>query len=160
MIETTNKNEIRARIHQRIRRKVRGTPERPRLAVFRSLSHIYAQIIDDSKGRTLVAASSGEKVLRDRATSEPAPAAAPKAEAPQADAPKAGKGEKKGGKKTAPVAKARGGNVAGARLIGKTIAERAKEHGIKHVVFDRGGYIYHGRVKALADAAREAGLEF
>jgi large subunit ribosomal protein L18 len=160
MIEKTNKNEIRGRIHQRIRRKVRGTPARPRLAVFRSLSHIYAQIIDDTKGQTLVAASSAEKTLLNGAASEPAPAApAAKAEAPKAA--KSEKGDKKGAKKAAaPPAKARGGNVAGARLIGKTVAERAKEHGIKQVVFDRGGYIYHGRIKALAEAAREAGLEF
>jgi large subunit ribosomal protein L18 len=120
MIRAISRNEIRDRIHRRIRHKVRGTGERPRLAVFRSLKHIYAQLIDDTEGRTLVAASSAEKS----------------------------------------AGTASGGNVAGARLIGKVIAERAKEHGIKRVVFDRGGYIYHGRVKALADAAREAGLEF
>jgi large subunit ribosomal protein L18 len=118
MIAKVKKNEIRGRIHKRIRRKVQGTPERPRLAVFRSVAHIYAQVIDDSKGHTLVAASSVEKE---------------------------GKG---------------GGNVAAAKAIGKSIAERAKEKGIRQVVFDRGGYQYHGRVKALADAAREAGLEF
>jgi large subunit ribosomal protein L18 len=191
MIQRTNKNEIRGRIHQRIRRKVRGTAERPRLAVFRSLTHIYAQLIDDTKSQTLVAASSTEEGL-DNVAVAPAPkAAAVKAEPPKAEktekADKAGKGEKgekKGGKKAAaapaeapaaaaaapapaaapaaPAAptKARGGNVAGARLIGKTIADRAKEKGIKAVVFDRGGYIYHGRIKALADAARKAGLEF
>ena len=122
MIHKTEKNEIRQRIHKRIRRKLRGTPERPRLAVFRSVAHIYAQVIDDAGGRTLVSASSVEK----------------------------GKSAK-GGK---------GGNVAAAKAIGKTIAERAKEKGISKVVFDRGGYLYHGRVKALADAARAAGLEF
>jgi large subunit ribosomal protein L18 len=190
MIQRTNKNEIRGRIHQRIRRKVRGTAERPRLAVFRSLSHIYAQLIDDTKSQTLVAAASTEEGLDNVAVAAP-PAAAVKAESPKAEkTDKADKGEsaekrekgekaeKKGGKKAAPPAaaaappavakaapagppaKARGGNVAGARLIGKTIADRAKEKGIKSVVFDRGGYIYHGRVKALADAAREAGLEF
>jgi len=162
MIQRTNKKEIRERIHERIRSKVRGTPDRPRLAVFRSISHIYAQIIDDTKSQTLVAASSTEEGLRDGAA-VPAPAAAPKSEAPKAE--KGEKGEKKGAKKAAPApaappAKARGGNVAGARLIGATIAQRAKEKGIKAVVFDRGGYIYHGRVKALADAARQAGLEF
>ena len=109
---------IRKRVHKRIRRKVAGSTERPRLAIFRSLKHIYAQVIDDHKGRTLAAASSVEK-----------------------DA-------------------AQGGNVAGAKAIGKLVAERAKEKGITKVVFDRGGYIYHGRVKALAEAAREAGLEF
>jgi large subunit ribosomal protein L18 len=122
MIRKTSKNEIRERVHVRIRRKLRGTTERPRLTVFRSTAHIYAQVIDDTKGVTLVAASSTEK----------------------AD----------GGKK------ATGGNVAAAKEIGKRVAERAKENGIDKVVFDRGGYIYHGRVKALADAAREAGLEF
>jgi len=162
MIQRTNKNEIRWRIHKRIRRKVHGTPERPRLAIFRSLSHIYAQIVDDTKGQTIVAAASSEKALRGAAASAPAPeAAAVEAPAPKAEkAGKGEKGEKKAAKKAAPPTKASGGNVAGAKLIGKTIAERAKEKGIKQVVFDRGGYIYHGRVKALADAARAAGLEF
>jgi large subunit ribosomal protein L18 len=113
-----SKNQIRLRIHTRIRRRVKGTPERPRLAVFRSVKHIYAQVIDDSKGHTVVAASSSEKSA------------------------------------------ANGGNLAGAKSVGKLVAERAKDKGIKAVVFDRGGYLYHGRVKALADAAREAGLEF
>jgi large subunit ribosomal protein L18 len=119
MIRKTSKNEIRERIHTRIRKKLRGTPERPRLAIFRSVAHIYAQVIDDSKGTTLVAAGSTEKSEL----------------------------------KT-------GGNVAAAKEIGKRVAERAKAKGIDKVVFDRGGYLYHGRVKALADAAREAGLEF
>jgi large subunit ribosomal protein L18 len=119
MIRKVQKNEIRQRIHVRIRHKVRGTAERPRLAVFRSVANIYAQLIDDGAGNTLVSASSIEKGRR-----------------------------------------ATGGNVAAAKAIGKTIAERAKEKGIQKVVFDRGGYIYHGRVKALAEAAREAGLEF
>jgi large subunit ribosomal protein L18 len=122
MIRKISKNEIRERVHVRIRKKLRGTTERPRLAIFRSVAHIYAQVIDDTKGVTLVAASSTEK---------------------------AGEGKK-----------ATGGNVAAAKEIGKRVAERAKENGINKVVFDRGGYIYHGRVKALADAAREAGLEF
>ena len=113
-----SKNIIRLRIHTRIRRRVKGTTERPRLAVFRSVKHIYAQVIDDMNGKTLVAASSNEK-------SSP-----------------------------------NGGNVAGAKSVGKTVAERAKDKGIKSVVFDRGGYLYHGRVKALAEAARAAGLEF
>ena len=124
MIRKISKDEIRQRIHTRIRRKVRGTTERPRLAVFRSVAHIYAQVIDDAKGVTIVAASSSEK---DSASSD---------------------------------AKRTGGNVAAAKEIGKRVAERAKEKGITRVVFDRGGYLYHGRVKALADAAREAGLEF
>jgi large subunit ribosomal protein L18 len=119
MIRRTEKKQIRSRIHTRIRRKLAGTTERPRLAVFRSVAHIYAQVIDDSKGATLVSASSVDK-----------------------------------------GAKVKGGNVAAAKTIGKLVAERAKEKGIKSVVFDRGGYHYHGRVKALADAAREAGLEF
>jgi large subunit ribosomal protein L18 len=119
MIRKTEKKQIRTRIHQRIRRKLTGSPERPRLAVFRSVAHIYAQVIDDSRGQTLVSASSVDK-----------------------------------------GAKTNGGNIAAAKAIGKLVAERAKEKGIKSVVFDRGGYQYHGRVKALADAAREAGLEF
>ena len=119
MIRKIEKKEIRSRIHQRIRRKLRGTAERPRLAVFRSVAHIYAQVIDDSAGATLVSASTVDK----------------------------------GGKTN-------GGNVAAAKAIGKLVAEKAKEKGIGKVVFDRGGYIYHGRVKALADAARAAGLEF
>jgi large subunit ribosomal protein L18 len=169
MISRTNKNEIRWRIHKRIRRKVRGTPERPRLAIFRSLSHIYAQLVDDTQGKTLVAAASSEKALHGAIAAAPAPveaapATAPDAAEPQTPPAKGGKGDKKGekksAKKAAPPVKISGGNVAGAKLIGKTIAERAKEKGIKQVVFDRGGYIYHGRVKALADAAREAGLEF
>jgi large subunit ribosomal protein L18 len=126
MIRKVSKNEIRERVHIRIRKKLRGTTERPRLTVFRSTAHIYAQVIDDIKGVTLVAASSTEK---------------------------AATGETAGKKPT-------GGNLAAAKEIGKRVAERAKENGINKVVFDRGGYIYHGRVKALADAAREAGLEF
>jgi large subunit ribosomal protein L18 len=114
------KQQIRRAIHKRIRNKIAGTQERPRLAVFRSLDHIYAQVIDDSRGTTLVAAS----------TTEPA-----------------------WGKRT-------GGNIAAAKEIGKLIAERAKEKGIDTVIFDRGGYIFHGRVKSLAEAAREAGLKF
>jgi len=136
MIRKTEKKEIRSRIHDRIRRKLRGTAERPRLAVFRSVSHIYAQVIDDAGGRTLVAASSVDK----DAAGKPA---------------KAAKGATK-----AKTSKTRGGNVAAAKEIGKLVADRAKEKGITKVVFDRGGYQYHGRVKALADAARAAGLEF
>ncbi len=132
MINKTEKKEIRSRIHDRIRRKLRGTPERPRLAVFRSVSHIYVQVIDDMGGRTLVAASSVDK----DAIGKPA------------------KGSK------AKTSKTRGGNVAAAKMIGKLVAERAKQKGITKVVFDRGGYQYHGRIKALADAARAAGLEF
>jgi len=125
MIKKPEKKEIRSRIHKRIRRKLSGTAARPRLAVFRSEAHIYAQVIDDVAGATVVSASTVDKV---------------------------DKGDKGG--------KTKGGNVAAAKAIGKLVAERAKEKGIKSVVFDRGGYQYHGRVKALADAAREAGLEF
>ena len=114
-----NKKEIRIRVHKRIRNKLSGTAERPRLAVFRSVKHIYVQLIDDVAGRTLASASSNEK-----------------------------------------GATVNGGNIAGAKEIGKLVAERAKASGVKTIVFDRGGYLYHGRVKALADAAREAGLEF
>jgi large subunit ribosomal protein L18 len=119
MIKKTEKKEIRSRVHRRIRRKLRGTAERPRLAVFRSLAHIYAQIVDDGQSKTLVSASSVDKGVRTK-----------------------------------------GGNVAAAKAIGALVAQRAKEKGISRVVFDRGGFPYHGRVKALADAARAAGLEF
>src|SRR5258708_11101691 len=147
MIQRTNKNEIRGRIHKRIRSKVRGTPERPRLAIFRSLSHIYAQLIDDTKSQTLVAAASSEKTLLNGAASVSAPAPIVKAEAPKID--KGGKGEKgekgdkgeKGEKKVkkaaAPIAKARGGNVPRPPRIGKTIADRANENGVKRDVVDR-----------------------
>ena len=120
MIKQISKDDIRRRIHTRIRRKVKGSQERPRLAVFRSVANIYAQVIDDRKGHTLVSAASTEEAA---------------------------------GLKT-------GGNIAGAKAIGKLIAERAQAAVHKRVVFDRGGYLYHGRVKALAEAAREAGLEF
>ena len=121
MLTKVSKNQIRRRVHDRIRKKVLGTSERPRLNVYRSLNNIYVQVIDDLKGETIVAASTAV------------------------------------GKKGERVA---GGNVAAAKNIGKKIAEMAKAKGINKVVFDRGGYIYHGRVKALADAAREAGLKF
>src|SRR5579885_1613320 len=124
MISQINRNEIRQRIHTRIREKVAGTAERPRLNVYRSLNHIYAQVIDDAKGVTIVSASTAS-----------------------------GKKETRGKKRT-------GGTVASAKEIGKLSAQRAQEKGVKQVVFDRGGYLYHGRIKALADAAREAGLEF
>ena len=122
MIPNTSKDQTRRRIHQRLRNRLEGSQERPRLNVYRSLNHIYAQVIDDGSGGTLVSASTVQ-------------------------------GRKKGEKRT-------GGNVASAKEVGKTIAQRAQEKGIKKVVFDRGGYLYHGRIKALADAAREAGLEF
>jgi len=114
----TNRAEVRNAIHSRIRRKVRGSTERPRLAIYRSLNHIYAQVIDDRMGQTIVSASSTEKDLRGNT----------------------------------------GGNLDAARRIGQAIAERALAKGIEQVVFDRGGYLYHGRIKALTDAARAAGL--
>jgi len=114
----TSRATVREAIHRRIRRKVKGSGERPRLAVYRSLNHIYAQVVDDELGKTIVSASTTEKDLRGTT----------------------------------------GGNLDAARRIGKAIAERALEKGIESVVFDRGGYLYHGRIKALTDAAREAGL--
>ena len=122
MIKHRDRNESRRRRHLRIRRTVRGDGDRPRLSVFRSLAHIYAQVIDDGRQRTLAAASSLDPEIR-------------------ADAGKAKKAE------------------AG-RLVGRLIAKRAKAQGVRRVVFDRGGYLYHGRVKALAEGAREGGLEF
>ncbi len=119
-----NKNEVRLKRHIRVRKRVRGNPERPRLNVYRSSNNIYAQIVDDLAGRTLAAASSLDSSLR------------------SADN------------------KSAGGNVQAARLVGALIAERAKAAGITKVVFDRGGYLYHGRVKGLADGARENGLDF
>src|SRR6185295_14500241 len=114
----TSRAEVRTAIHSRIRRKVKGDTERPRLAIYRSLNHIYAQVIDDRMGQTLVSASTTEKDLRGNS----------------------------------------GGNLDAARRVGQTIAERALAKGIEQVVFDRGGYLYHGRIKALTDAARAAGL--
>jgi large subunit ribosomal protein L18 len=113
-----NRAEVRNAVHGRIRRKVRGTTERPRLAVYRSLNHIYAQLIDDEKAQTIAAASTTEKAL----------------------------------------GVSKGGNVEAAKKVGQAIAERALAAGIERVVFDRGGYLYHGRVRALTDAARAAGL--
>jgi ribosomal protein L18, bacterial type len=122
MVNKPNKNEIRLRKHVRVRKKIEGTPEQPRLNVFRSLKHIYAQIIDDSTGNTLVAASTLDEALKGNIGS--------------------------------------GGNKSAAKEVGKLIAQKAADKGIKQVVFDRGGYLYHGRVKELAEGAREAGLEF
>lgn len=116
------KEEIRSRIRRRIRKKLAGSAPRPRLAVFRSQGHIYAQVIDDDQGRTLCAACSLDKELREKLK--------------------------------------RGSNVPAAKAVGGLIAQRAKQQGIEAVVFDRGGFQYHGRVKALADAAREGGLRF
>lgn len=122
MINKPAKNEARVRKHLRVRKKVSGTASRPRLNVFRSLKHIYAQIIDDDKGYTLVAASTLDTELKDLGTAK--------------------------------------GNKNAAQEVGKLIARKALKDGIKKVVFDRGGYLYHGRVKTLAEAAREEGLEF
>lgn len=122
MINKANSNEARIRKHARVRKKVEGTTERPRLNVFRSLKHIYAQIIDDTTGTTLVSASTLDEAIKGKI--------------------------------------AFGGNREAAKEVGKLVAQKAVDKGIKAVVFDRGGYIYHGRVKELAEAAREAGLEF
>lgn len=119
------KEDRRDRIKYRIRKRVQGTEARPRLTIFRSVAHMYVQVVDDLTGRTIAAASTVEPTLKGAL----------------------GKGVS-------------GGNVAGAKAIGKTIAERLKEKGVTRVVFDRNGFLYHGRVKAVADAAREAGLEF
>ena len=116
------KEDVRKRLHERIRKKIHGTPARPRLAVFRSQAHIYAQVIDDDAGATLCSASTLDKGLKEKS--------------------------------------AKGANVAAAKAVGQLIASRAKEKGIEAVVFDRGGFQYHGRIKALADGAREAGLKF
>jgi large subunit ribosomal protein L18 len=121
MLTKISKNQARQRVHDRIRKKVMGTAERPRLNVYRSLNNIYVQVIDDLNGVTVVAASTAQGKKGERVT---------------------------------------GGNVASAKEVGKKIAELAKQKGITKVVFDRGGYIYHGRIKALAEAAREAGLQF
>lgn len=114
---------LRQKRHRRVRAKVSGTPQRPRLNVFRSSAHIYAQVIDDERGHTLVAASSAEPAVRERITEDMT-------------------------------------KVMKARLVGQVVAERAKEAGLLQVVFDRGGFLYHGRVQALADGAREGGLDF
>jgi len=121
-VRKISRDEHRRRIHRRVRQSLSGTAERPRLSVYRSLAHLYAQVIDDTTGKTLASAGSNDKEMR-----------------------KQTKG---------------GGNVAAAKLVGKAVAERALQKGISQVVFDRGGYRYHGRVKALAEAAREAGLRF
>lgn len=121
-VRKLSRDAHRRQVHRRVRRSVTGTPERPRLSVYRSLGHIYAQVIDDQNQRTLVSASSIDKETRAKT---------------------------KGG-----------GNIAAARVVGKIVAERARAAGIEKVAFDRGGYRYHGRVQALASAAREAGLNF
>ncbi|OEF96433.1 50S ribosomal protein L18 [Vulcanibacillus modesticaldus] len=122
MINKTNKNKIRKKRHLRMRKNIVGTAQRPRLNVFRSSKHIYAQLIDDVTGTTLVSASTLDSELKDKISN--------------------------------------GGNVEAAKLVGELVAKRAVEKGYASVVFDRGGYLYHGRIKALAEAAREAGLQF
>lgn len=122
MFKKESRKEVRIKKHLRVRRKISGTMERPRMAVYRSLKHIYAQIINDSTGTTLVAASTLDPALKDKVSN--------------------------------------GGNIEAAKLVGELIAKKALEKGITSVVFDRGGSIYHGRVAALAEAAREAGLVF
>ena len=124
-MKINTKKDRRVRIALRQRKRITGTAERPRLRVFRSVSHIYAQVIDDMTGNTLVSAASTEPALK-----------------PQLSGP------------------ARSGNKSGAQVLGKAIAERLIAKGIKRVVFDRGGFLYHGRIRAVAEAAREAGLEF
>ncbi len=210
MIRQFHSNQARLRRHQRIRRRLEGTPARPRLNVFRSGHHIYAQVIDDSTGLTLAAASTLDESLRNfQPAVSAAPVASQESAAPQAEAPavevaaeaapargksakaerpakgaqsqkggqpqKGGKGgpvatpkivlpqAEKGSTKTpveALVAIANNRKVALAREVGKLVAQRAKEHGVSLVVFDRGGYAYHGRVASLAEGAREAGLKF
>jgi large subunit ribosomal protein L18 len=122
MYRSTDKETVRRRVRFRIRKKISGTSQRPRLAIYRSDKHIYVQAIDDGNGRTLAQASTLDAEVRGSAS--------------------------------------RGGNVAAAKAVGTTIAERLKGSGVEAVVFDRGGYLYHGRVKALAEAARAAGLKF
>ena len=124
-MQIKTKDDRRQRIKYRIRKRMRGTAERPRLSVFRSVSHIYVQVIDDMTGTTLVAASSVDAGVKAKMASDTRP-----------------------------------GNKKGAELVGRTIAERLKEKGITRVIFDRNGFLYHGRVRAVADAARAAGLEF
>ncbi len=188
MIKQFNANKARLRRHRRVRRRIYGTPERPRLSVFRSAGHIYAQIIDDERGHTLVAASSLEPQLREQAKASGTRSASSTAAAPSARAgakvaatgkaeTPAGRGSK-GGKDepavtSAPQAAPEGEEVpaglkgiqnnhkvALALAVGRLLAERARERGITKVVFDRGGYLYHGRVAALAAGAREGGLDF
>jgi large subunit ribosomal protein L18 len=122
MISQIAKNEKRKRVHTRIRRRINGRPERPRICIFRSLKHFYVQAIDDLSGNVLVSASTNDKELRPRIGN--------------------------------------GGNIAAAKEVGKIFAERAITKGIRSVVMDRGGYLYHGRIKAFAEAARESGLQF
>jgi large subunit ribosomal protein L18 len=124
-MKINTKKDRRQRVALRQRKRIAGTAERPRLRVFRSVSHIYAQVIDDMSGTTLASAASTEPALKSQLSGA-----------------------------------AKAGNKAGAQVLGKTIAQRLIDKGIKRVVFDRGGFLYHGRIRAVAEAAREAGLEF
>jgi large subunit ribosomal protein L18 len=124
-MQIKTKEDRRDRIKHRLRKRIRGSEQRPRLTVYRSVSHIYVQVVDDMTGRTIASASSVEPSIKGTFAKQ-----------------------------------ARGGNVAGAQAVGKTIAQRLMEKGVKRIVFDRNGFLYHGRIKAVADAAREAGLEF
>ena len=124
-MQIKTKEDRRDRIKYRLRKRIRGSEQRPRLTVYRSVSHIYVQVVDDMTGRTIASASSVEPSIKGTFAKQ-----------------------------------ARGGNVAGAQAVGKTIAQRLMEKGVKRIVFDRNGFLYHGRIKAVADAAREAGLEF
>ncbi len=201
MIKRFNSNKARLRRHQRTRRRIIGSEARPRLNIFRSGNHIYAQVIDDSTGRTLAAASSLDETLRDfkpAVVSQPATEHVEETPAPIVDAAAQASARGKGAKaeKAPAKAQAKGGQqqkggtaqpkvvlpaaqkgvaktqiealaaissnrkVALAREVGKLIAQRAKEQGVKKVVFDRGGYAYHGRVAAVAEGAREVGLDF
>jgi large subunit ribosomal protein L18 len=182
MIKRYDSRGLRERRHRRIRARLSGTTERPRVAVFRSTVHIYAQIIDDLTGRTLVQASSLDKDVANIEPALPKVVAAPVAVAKEevtakvdkggkAGAEKGGKpGAEKGGKQPAkaeakaeakPAAPAKAGKKTRlAQQVGTLLAQRAQEKGIKQVVFDRGGFFYHGRIRALAESARAAGLEF
>ena len=124
-MKITTKEDRRDRIKHRLRKRIRGSEQRPRLTVYRSVAHIYVQVVDDMTGRTIASASSVEPSVKGTFAKQ-----------------------------------AKGGNVAGAQAVGKTIAQRLMEKGVKRIVFDRNGFLYHGRIKAVADAAREAGLEF
>jgi large subunit ribosomal protein L18 len=124
-MQIKTKEDRRDRIKHRLRKRIRGSEQRPRLTVYRSVSHIYVQVVDDMTGRTIASASTVEPSIKGTFAKQ-----------------------------------ARGGNVAGAQAVGKTIAQRLMEKGVKRIVFDRNGFLYHGRIKAVADAAREAGLEF
>jgi large subunit ribosomal protein L18 len=124
-MQIKTKEDRRDRIKYRLRKRIRGSEQRPRLTVYRSVSHIYVQVVDDMTGRTIASASSVEPSIKGTFAKQ-----------------------------------AKGGNVSGAQAVGKTIAQRLMEKGVKRIVFDRNGFLYHGRIKAVADAAREAGLEF